>query len=125
MVVAGDPRDMLDMVGDGGDGDDRLRMGRVPRLEPGIDRGLAGGWSDFSRASSAARSLAQRHTSGDRKPGTKVTITTPPLAGSSRSTSSGTLRGCGLSAAASEWEKITGARLAAMRVAHRSPARRG
>ena len=44
-----------------------------------------------------------------RKLGTQVTITKPPLAGISRSTSSGTLRGCGFSPAALEWEKITGA----------------
>jgi hypothetical protein len=42
-----------------------------------------------------------------------LTITTPPFAGSSLSTSSGTLRGWPLSPPADEWEKMTGARLAA------------
>ena len=43
--------------------------------------------------------------------GTKVTITTPPFFGSSRSTSSGTLRGTSHRARAEECEKITGASL--------------
>ena len=53
------------------------------------------------------------------KPGKKFTITTPPLAGSSLSTSSGTLRPWSISARALEWEKMTGARLAAIDVVHR------
>ena len=47
-------------------------------------------------------------------PGTIVTITTPPLPGSRRSTSSGTLRGWGVTPPAELCEKITGARLAAI-----------
>ena len=43
------------------------------------------------------------------KPGTKVTITTPPFFGSWRSTASGTLRGTSATARADECEKITGA----------------
>jgi hypothetical protein len=38
-----------------------------------------------------------------------VTITTPPSCGISRSTLSGTLRACPVTARAEEWEKITGA----------------
>ena len=50
-------------------------------------------------------------TFGDRKPGTKVTITTPPFFGSICSTSSGTLRGTSFTARADECEKMTGASL--------------
>jgi hypothetical protein len=42
-------------------------------------------------------------------PGTKVTITMPPLAGTWRRMSSGTFRGTSVSARADECEKITGA----------------
>ena len=45
------------------------------------------------------------------KPGTNVTITTPPFFGSICSTLSGTLRGTLHSALADECEKITGASL--------------
>ena len=45
----------------------------------------------------------------ETKNGTKVTMHTPPLTGSRRSTSSGTLRGLSQTARALEWEKITGA----------------
>ncbi len=43
------------------------------------------------------------------KPGTKVTMTTPPSSDIARSTLSGTLRGWSVTARADEWEKITGA----------------
>src|SRR5262249_32612995 len=43
------------------------------------------------------------------KPGTNVTMQTPPLSASRASTSSGTLRGLSQSARAEEWLKITGA----------------
>src|SRR5918911_1101204 len=45
------------------------------------------------------------------KPGTKVTITTPPFAGSRRRMESETLRGTSQSARADECEKMTGASL--------------
>jgi hypothetical protein len=115
MVVARYPDDMLDMVGD---------VGRPARSS---GRGLADSQPFSARLTSLAERIqrfeprflsralaAQAQVSAFRKPGTKVTITTPPLAGSSASTSSGTLRGCGLSAKALEWEKMTGARLAAI-----------
>ncbi len=50
--------------------------------------------------------------SGETKPATKVTITTPPLAGTRRRTSSGTFRGTSQRARVEEWEKMTGASLA-------------
>jgi hypothetical protein len=43
------------------------------------------------------------------KPGTKLTITTPPFFGSCRRMASGTLRGTSATARADECEKITGA----------------
>ena len=72
-------------------------MGGLPRLELGLDRGLAARIERLQpgflgRALGRPRSTRRR----DRKAGTKLTMTTPPLAGSSRSTSSGTLRGCGI-----------------------------
>ena len=48
-------------------------------------------------------------TSGEVKPGTKVTITTPPFFGSWRRMVSGTLRGTSPMARAFECEKMTGA----------------
>ncbi len=52
---------------------------------------------------------SQVRTASLTKPGTKVTMTTPPFSGRRRSTSSGTLRGWSVTARADEWEKITGA----------------
>jgi hypothetical protein len=71
-------------------------------------------WSRFlgsrpRRVASALRPTVQLAHSWDTKPGTNVTMATPPLPGSRASTSSGTLRGESHSARAEEWLKITGA----------------
>ena len=66
-------------------------------------------WRALKRASAASSSAHHARTASERKPGTKVTITTPPFCGSRRRTSSGTLRGWASSARAEEWEKTTGA----------------
>ena len=62
-----------------------------------------------SRACSALARRPCSTTAVEMKPGTKVTITTPPFFGSCRRTASGTLRGTSVSARADECEKITGA----------------
>ena len=67
------------------------------------------GFSAVSRVVSAARAAPQARTGSLMKPGTKVTMTMPPLAAIWRSTASGTLRGWAVTACAEEWEKITGA----------------
>src|SRR5690606_14192543 len=63
----------------------------------------------LSRVISAARAAPEARTASLMKPGTKVTITMPPLPAIWRSTASGTLRGWAVTARAEEWEKITGA----------------
>jgi hypothetical protein len=61
------------------------------------------------RVASALRPDSQSAHSWATKPGTNVTMQTPPLSASRASTSSGTLRGLSQSARAEEWLKITGA----------------
>src|SRR5947207_12956146 len=61
------------------------------------------------RAAAALRPAVQLAHSWETKPGTNVTMQTPPLLASRDSTSSGTLRGESQSARAEEWLKITGA----------------
>ena len=63
----------------------------------------------LNRSCSAVCSWFHAATFGDRKPGTNVTITTPPFFGSICRTLSGTLRGTSFTARADECEKITGA----------------
>ncbi len=68
--------------------------------------------SSTSTPARSAASLASRPhwcTVGETKAGTKVTMHTPPLAGSRSRTSSGTLRGWSHTARAEEWENTTGA----------------
>ena len=62
-----------------------------------------------SAAAASAASRSHSLAAGDTNFGTKVTMHTPPLAGSRSSTSSGTLRGWSQSARAEECEKTTGA----------------
>ena len=78
---------------------------------------FAGSWP--RPAANALRSVNQSVQSWETKNGTNVTMHTPPLAASRRSTSSGTLRGLSISARAEEWEKITGARADVEGVVHR------
>ncbi len=65
-------------------------------------------WKPCARMFSSARRVHST-ASGSTNFGTNVTIATPPLPGSSSSTSSGTLRGWSHTARADECEKITGA----------------
>ncbi len=64
------------------------------------------------REASALRPASQSAHGWETKPGTNVTMHTPPLPASRASTSSGTLRGLSQTARALLCEKITGARAA-------------
>ena len=91
MVDAGDLADVLDVVGDLVDR--RVGLGvllaQSAENRPNATKSLA------SMPTSAAAAASTRHSAvaGETNSGTKVTMQTPPLAGSAASTSSGTLRG--------------------------------
>ena len=68
---------------------------------------------------SASGLASKSATACEMKPGTNVTITTPPFFATSCRTLSGTLRGTLQIARADECEKITGASVDAQRVFHR------
>ena len=91
----------------------------VQASTPVLTAAASAGVSSFRRSSSAVCSLFHAVTFGETKPGTKVTITTPPFPGSSLRMSSGTLRTTSFTARDDECEKITGACGHADRVGHR------
>ena len=98
------------MVGDLADRRRRDRMLGQPADAPLVElRGgdsRVGGDEASSSASAGARSSA---TSFDTNPDRNTAMTIPPLAGTLRRISSGTLRGWSVTARAPECEKITGA----------------
>ena len=120
MLDPGHLTGVLDVIGDLGESSPRRRVRGAPPLELGDGGGFRCSPACSRRRrrpSSSPRRAARRRSaalrsahSWETKSGTNVIMTTPPLAGSAASTSSGTSRTWSVSARHDECEKITGAR---------------